>query len=55
LLANLMTKGVSKSLTRSALAASSAAWTTVDIGCEVEVSLGPVVDVSRSGQKGGTA
>jgi hypothetical protein len=31
----------------------SATWTTVDIGCEVEVSLGPVVDVSRSSQKGG--
>jgi hypothetical protein len=23
------------------------------MGCEVEVSLGPVVDVSRSSQKGG--
>jgi hypothetical protein len=35
------------------VAASISCWTTVDISCEVEVSLGPVVDVSRSGQKGG--
>jgi hypothetical protein len=28
-------------------------WATVDIGCEVEVSLGLLVDVSRSSQKKG--